>query len=207
MSSDERSRATDRPQTLADGRVAIVERRALWQGFIALWRFVVEVPTFAGGRMRQVREVHDHGSAAVVLPIDPVARTALLVRQWRIPPLLMGKSEPLLEAVAGLIDAGETPEDCARREAIEETGHELRELKKVAACFSSPGTMTEFYHLYIGFYDAASRIEDGGGLAHEEEDLEAVEMGFDDLRALFDAGGIDDAKTYIAVAHVLQHYA
>jgi nudix-type nucleoside diphosphatase (YffH/AdpP family) len=194
------------PETLAGDRVRIIERRSLWQGFIKLSRLVVDVPTFTGGRMRQVREIHDHGSAAVVLPIDPVARKALLVRQWRIPPLLMGEREPLLEAVAGIIDPGETPEDCARREAIEETGHALREVEKICACFSSPGTMTEFYHLYIGIYDADSRIEDGGGLAHEEEDLEVVELTFDELRARFDAGRINDAKTYIAIAHVLRHW-
>lgn len=195
------------PEELAGGQVRILERQTVWQGFVRLSRLVVEMPSRNGAPMQQVREVHDHGNAAVVLPIDPIARTVLLVRQWRIPPLLNGDVEPLLEAVAGIIDPGETPEQAAQREALEETGHEVRDLRKITAGYSSPGTLTEFFHLYAGLYDADSRRHDGGGIAHEGEDIEVVELGFDELRQMLARGEIRDAKTFIALTWALGEYA
>ena len=201
-----RAEHVDVPDVLAGGRVKVLSRKTLWQGFVHLLQLQVEVPTFKGGRMKQLREIHDHGRAACILPIDPVHRTALFVHQWRIPPLLMGDNEPLLEVVAGIVDDGETPENCVHRESVEETGYEVSDLVKIMEGYSSPGTVTEYFYLFAGRYDRTRQRHDGGGLDHEEEDVERVELSFDDLRVMVKEGRIRDAKTFIAVSWLLANY-
>lgn len=150
------------------------------------------------GSWQSIRwEVNDHGDGVVVLPFDPVRRTALLIRQFRLPVYLNGHGERLLEACAGLIDDGEAPADCARREALEETGYAVTDLEHVGAVFSSPGTLTERMHLFLARYDPDGRSEDGGGVDHEGEDIELVELPLDQLARMADDGTIVDAKTLV----------
>jgi len=192
--------------SLAGGRVKVLQRQTLWSGFVRLSQMTVRVPGFNGGEIEQVREIHDHGAAAALLPVDAQRRTILLVRQWRIPPLLMGDSEPLLEVVAGLIDDGETPEQCAMREALEETGHAVNNLQPIMQGYASPGTLTEYFHLFAGDYHKSSKQGEGGGLAHEDEDIQLVEMGFDEARRMMQNGEIRDAKTFIALTWLLARH-
>jgi nudix-type nucleoside diphosphatase (YffH/AdpP family) len=143
-----------------------------------------------------LREVSDHGHAAAVLAIDRARRTVLLVKQMRIAAWAAGYPEPLLEACAGLLD-GDDPEECARREGEEELGYRLRNLRPVATCFASPGALTERMSLFLADYDPADRVGNGGGVVSEGEDIEVIEMGFDQAYAMIAAGGIADAKTVI----------
>jgi len=147
-----------------------------------------------GRRQRLIREVHDHGSGAAVLPYDPVRRTVLLVRQFRLPVHLSGRDGDTLEACAGLLD-GNDAETCARREAEEELGYQLTNLRKVAQTFMTPGAVTEELTMFFAEYDPASRISAGGGHAAEHEDIEVVEMPFAEALAMALDGRMIDAKT------------
>jgi nudix-type nucleoside diphosphatase (YffH/AdpP family) len=173
----------------------------LYRGFTRLERVDVEVVTRSGETRRFGREVENHGSGAAVLPFDPVARAAVLVRQLRIPMALAGDEAYPLEAIAGLIDiAGEGAEATARREAMEEAGLEVTDLIPVAAGYSSPGISTEKLHLFLAEITlATARKTDGGGAAHEEEDIEVVVLPLDELAALADRGALLDLKTIILV--------
>ena len=188
----------------ADGDVEILQEDPLYQGFVRLTRVTARVPARDGGTLDIVREVHDHGNIAVVLPVDFSRKKAVLVRQWRIPAWLNGHKHRLWEAAAGIIDEGETPEACARRETLEETGYELKTLRKTGEAFSSPGIITEYFHLFLGEYETASKRHGGGGLDNEGEDIEVVEMSFDDLARLRDAGDIVDAKTLMLVSALFE---
>jgi nudix-type nucleoside diphosphatase (YffH/AdpP family) len=152
-----------------------------------------------GRRERLIREVHDHGNGAGVLPYDPSRATVLLVRQFRLPAFLNGHPEPLIEACAGLLD-GDDPETCARREAEEELGYRLSNLKQVCAPFSSPGAVTERLTLFLAEYDSGHRIGPGGGHEAEGEDIEVLEMPFSEAWSLAEKGIIVDAKTVILLA-------
>jgi nudix-type nucleoside diphosphatase (YffH/AdpP family) len=145
------------------------------------------------------RQLDDHGSGAAVLPYDPHRRTALLVRLIRTGPLFVGEAPHLIEAPAGLFDAGEAPEACARREAMEELGVRLGPLEPLGRAWSSPGACTERLHLFLAPYGAADRIGPGGGLAAEHEDIEPVEMSLDELWREAEAGGVCDMKTQLLV--------
>lgn len=145
-----------------------------------------------------VREIVRHGRAAAVLPYDPVRRTAILVRLPRAPVIWTGGPQTLLEAPAGMLD-GDEPEACARREAMEETGLRLTTLEPVARAWTSPGMTNEETSLFLAPYGAADRIEAGGGVAEEHEDIVVEEWALADLWPAFEAGEIVDMKTVALV--------
>jgi nudix-type nucleoside diphosphatase (YffH/AdpP family) len=172
----------------------VAGRRRVYDG----WNTVDEITVNVAGA-DHVREVVDHGHAVSVLPVDPARRTALMVRQWRVPLAGTGDDPFLLEACAGLIDEGETPEEALYREAEEELGVRLDNLEAVGRAIMSPGCLTETIRLYLATYGDGSRISDGGGLDHEGEDIEIVEMPLDELFAIMRSGALLDAKTAILV--------
>jgi nudix-type nucleoside diphosphatase (YffH/AdpP family) len=145
------------------------------------------------------REVVSRGQAACVLPYDAVRRVAMLVRLPRAPLLLAGEPGLLIEAPAGMIDAGETAEAAARREAMEETGVELRELEPVATCWSSPGLLDERIHLFLAPYKASDRKGPGGGVAGEHEDITITETPLARLWRGCERGELQDLKTVTLV--------
>lgn len=177
----------------------LIETTDLHRGWSRLMRATIETD---GGKVIH-REVEDHGHAVAVLPYDPERRTALLARQLRSGPLVNGETVPhLLEAPAGMIDAGETPAAAARREALEEIGVRLGELQPLGRAYTSPGTTTETVTLFLATCSAADRVAEGGGLAGETEEIEVVEMGLDDLAALADAGDLPDLKTLVLISRL-----
>ncbi|WP_371877319.1 NUDIX domain-containing protein [Alsobacter ponti] len=146
------------------------------------------------------REVEDHGDAVAVLPYDPARRVALLVEQARPAILSAGGPPLLLEAPAGILEDGEDPAACARREAQEETGVELEALEPVAALWASPGISTEKIHMFLAPYGDGQRTGAGGGLAGEHEQIVVHEVALADLAARVDSGDIADMKTALLVA-------
>ena len=150
------------------------------------------------GGAEHPRQLEDHGDAACVLPFDPVRRVVTLVRQPRVGPLFRGADALLLEAPAGLTD-GEDPAEAARREAMEETGLRLGELEFVGAFWSMPGCATERMYFYLAAYGAADRIDDGGGVEHEGEEIDVIEMPAAEAAAMLADGRIADTKTAVAL--------
>lgn len=131
------------------------------------------------------RAVFISGDAATVLPYDPVRDRVLLVEQIRMGPLGRGAPNPwMLEAIAGRVDPFETPEDCARREAVEEAGVELQRLIEVSRYYPSPGAKSEFIYSYVAICDLPDDLPRLGGLAEEAEDIRAHLVSFDELQEL-----------------------
>ncbi|WP_104490912.1 NUDIX domain-containing protein [Paracoccus denitrificans] len=118
------------------------------------------------------RAVFVSGDATVVLPWDPVRDRVMLIDQMRAGPLARGDAQPwLYETVAGRVDAGETPEQAARREAVEETGIALSQLFPAPHNYPSPGAVAEYLYLYVGIADLPDDSAGLGGLATEDEDI------------------------------------
>jgi|GEM_PF-1246049 len=103
--------------------VEIIEREICYQGFYRLERLRLRHRLFAGGMGPPiVREVIEKGDVAAVLLYDPLRDEVVMIEQFRIGARDDARGPWLLEIVAGLIEAGETPAQVARREALEEAG-------------------------------------------------------------------------------------
>jgi GDP-mannose pyrophosphatase NudK len=175
-------------------RVKIIGSEVLSRRWARNTMYEIDYGFRDGRRERLLREVHDHGSGAAVLPYDAQRGTVLLVRQFRLPVHLSGRDGGTLEVCAGLLD-GNDPATCAAREAEEELGYRLANLRQVAQTFMTPGAVTEELTMFLAEYSEASQVSAGGGHAAEHEDIEVVEMPFAELLAMVLDQRIIDAKT------------
>lgn len=181
----------------------IVESELVYDGWNRLDIITVEAVDHDGNVSRHRRELVDHGEAAVVLVIERQRRVAALVRQWRTGLIGTGADPYLLEACAGIIDPGETPEETARRETEEEIGVALGKLRSLGSVLPSAGTLTERMHLFVAEVSAADLSSRGRGNPHEGENIEVVEVPLATLYQMARNGAIEDAKTLIIVQRLM----
>ena len=152
----------------------------------------------------QKREVFDRGHAAALLPYNLASRTVVLTRQFRLPAYLAGHDDLMIEAAAGMLDDA-APEMRIRAEAEEEIGYRLAHVRKVFEAFMTPGAVTEKLHFFVAEYEPEMRVSDGGGLEHEGEDIEVLELGIDEALAMISDGRIMDAKTIMLLQWAKLH--
>ena len=186
--------------------VRLIERSTAFDGYFRIDRYRLRHRLHRGGMSRElVREVFERGHVAGVLPVDPERDRVVLIEQFRIGPYVVGWNPWLFEGVAGIIDAGESPEDVCRREAEEEAGCSITALVPIARYLSSPGAITEVVNLYCGRTDSRGL---GGvhGLETEGEDIKVHVMAIDDALAMLDGGRIVNGKTIIALQWLALHY-
>lgn len=179
----------------------LIAKTLLHAGWTRLFQLRIRLDTGA----EIDREVGEYAAAVAVLPFHPERKSVVLVRQLRPGVLLADGGEGLLlEAPAGIIDAGEDAEAACRREAIEEIGVRLSDLIPAGGrTFSSPGRCTETITLFLAAYSDADRVGPGGGLADDHEGIEVVEMSCRALARACDAGEMTDLKT-LALASALR---
>lgn len=155
-----------------------------------------------GSWQTQSREAYDRGNGAVILLYDPGRSTVILTRQFRLPTYINGNETGLLiEACAGLLDK-DNPEDCIRRETEEETGYKIAHVQKVMEAFMSPGSVTEILYFFIAAYSQSMKVNDGGGIAAEQEEIEVIEIAFDKALTMVDKGEIRDGKTIMLLQYL-----
>ncbi len=180
---------------LGSGEVAVADARQAHAGFFGLEVLTLSHRRFDGTMSPDLqREVFVAGDAVTVLPYDPVRDRVLLVEQFRVGPL--GRGDPMpwqLEAVAGRIDPGETPESAARREAVEEAGLVLGALEKVAEYYPTPGAVTEYLYSYVGLCDLPDGVAGVFGAEAEAEDILGHLLSFDALMTTVAQGAITNA--------------
>ena len=185
------------PRTLDD--VKILSRDLIGRGWGKLERFVFRHRRFDGDWSDEVtRDLYTIGEVSMIIPYDPTLDAVLLVEQFRTCGLYWNDATWLFEAIAGIIDPGETPPEVAQREAGEEANLKIATPVHIATVYSSPGGYGERTHMYAGATDLSSA---GGihGLAHEHEDIRAVVVPLAEaLVASFD-GRIRDAKTILMI--------
>jgi nudix-type nucleoside diphosphatase (YffH/AdpP family) len=169
----------------------LVGQKTVYQGW---GRFLLLTVRLANGAEVQ-RQLEDHGTASTVLPYDPDRRMALIARLPRAGPLFVGEDPYIMETAAGMIDPGETPEACVRREAMEELGVRLTTLEPLGRAFTAPGVSSEAVSLFLAPYAAADRVAQGGGVEGENEQIEVLELPLAELARQSDAGELRDLKT------------
>ncbi|KQT31465.1 GDP-mannose pyrophosphatase [Chryseobacterium sp. Leaf405] len=150
----------------------------------------------------QSREAYDRGNGAVILLYNKNSDTVILTRQFRLPTFINGNpSGMLIEACAGLLD-DDDPEECIKRETEEETGYKISKVEKIFEAYMSPGSVTEILHFFIAEYSKEMKIADGGGLDEEGENIEVLELLFNDALEMIDSGEIKDAKTIMLLQYI-----
>ena len=183
-------------------QVKILSTQILSDNWYTLKKITYEYLKKDGSRLTQTREAYDRGNGAVILLYNKDEKTVILTRQFRLPTFINGnESGMLIEACAGLLDK-DNPEDCIRRETEEETGYRVSEVRKVFEAYMSPGSVTEILYFFIAEYSKEMKVGDGGGVDHEEENIEVLEMSIDDALRMVDQGEIRDAKTIMLLQYI-----
>jgi ADP-ribose pyrophosphatase len=185
--------------------VEVLEDRSSYRGFFEVRTLKLRHRRFAGDWSPALqRELVLRREAVGVLLYDPQLDSVALVEQFRIGALSRGDSPWLLELVAGLIDSGETPQQVAHREALEEANCTVLALEPALGYFSSPGGSNEFFHLFCG----RCALHDAGGihgLAEEGEDIRVHVVSVDDALRRMGAGEFCNAHTLIALQWLQLH--
>ena len=168
------------------GRVEVSKKTREYTDFFALDSYELSHERFDGSMTENLsRAVFVGSDAAILLPYDPKRDRVLLVEQMRIGPLGRGDTNLWqLEPIAGRVDAGETPAQCAVREAYEEAGLQVTSLESVCEAYPSPGCSTEFFYQYVGLADLPDDIVGISGLETENEDIRTHLLSFDALMEL-----------------------
>jgi nudix-type nucleoside diphosphatase (YffH/AdpP family) len=175
--------------------VLIRDVEVVSDGWHVLRRTTLDYRRGDGSWETQQRETYDRGNGAVILLYDLARRTVLLTRQFRFPAYINDHPDGMLvEAAAGLLD-DDDPETAIRRETQEELGVTAGELEHVFDVYMSPGSVTERLHFYAAPYTPSAQTSAGGGVADEGEDIESVELGFEEALTMIADGRIADGKT------------
>jgi GDP-mannose pyrophosphatase NudK len=191
--------------THATPSVRIVKTEILSDNWYTLRKVTFEIEKPDGTTETQSREAYDRGNGAVILLYNRSQGSVVLTRQFRLPTYVNGNEDGMLiEACAGLLEE-ESPEECIKREAMEETGYEVGEVKKIFEAYMSPGSVTEILHFFIAEYTKKDLLSNGGGVKEEEEDIEVLELLFTDALSMSENGQIRDAKTIMLLQYAQIH--
>lgn len=194
------------PVTFAKNDVEIIARETLYSGFFSMDLYRFRHRLFNGEMSGEIkREIFERGHAAVLLPFDPVRDEVVLVEQIRIAAYDVSESPWLLEMVAGMIEEGESVEDVARREALEEAGLVVGRTKPVLSYLASPGGTSERLSIMVGEVDATT-AEGIHGLADENEDIRVHVVSREQAYQWVEEGLIDNAASVIALQWLQLHY-
>lgn len=158
-------------------------------------RFFVELHELddRDGQVRPYQKIVLPG-AAVILPMLP-NENVVLIRNYRFV-----VDETLLELPAGMLDADESPIECAKRELIEETGYRAGRIQPLLAFYSTPGICTECMHVFL-----ATDLVAGESQREPGERIDNCPMPFEHALAAIGDGRIKDAKTIVSLLYYHQY--
>lgn len=184
----------------------IVKTEVLSQDHFKLEKITFEYTKKDGSTETQIRESFDVGNAATVLLYNKEQRSVILTKQFRLSTFLnKNPTGMLIEACAGKLDEQE-PATAIKREIEEETGYKVTEVKKIFEAYMSPGSLTELVHFYIADYTSEMKETDGGGVEHEQEEIEVLEMPLSRAFQMISSGEIRDAKTIMLLQYAALHF-
>jgi GDP-mannose pyrophosphatase NudK len=182
-------------------KVKLLKTEILSNNWYTLKKVTYEYLKKDGSWQTQSREAYDRGNGATILLYNKETTTVILTRQFRMPTFINGNATGMLiEACAGLLDR-DNPENAIRRETEEETGYKISEVKKIFEAYMSPGSVTEVLYFFIAAYSKSMKVNEGGGIEHEQEDIEVLEIDFEKAVQMIEDGEIKDAKTIMLLQY------
>lgn len=178
-----------------------LKKELLSDNWYTLNKFTFEYEKKDGELEKQEREVYDCGDAIAILLYNKKNKTVILTKQFRLPVYRNEKGTGMMiEVCAGLLD-GDTPEVCAKRETLEETGYHIDEVKKIFEAYMVPGPVTQKVHFFIAEYTHEMRVTLGGGAEHETENIEVLEFNFEAALKMIETREIRDGKTIMLLQY------
>ena len=187
------------------GNIRNVKKELLSDNWYTLNKVTFEYQREDGIWETQVREAYDRGNGAAILLYNREKGTVVLTRQFRMPTYLNGNADGMMiEACAGLLEKGNA-EQTIKMEVEEETGYKIDKVEKVFEAYMSPGSVTEILHFFIGQYEEAMKVSEGGGAEDETENIEVLELNFNTALQMVKTGEIRDAKTIMLLQYAQIH--
>ncbi len=177
----------------------VVQHDIIFQGYFRMEKYTLQHEKYGGGWTETFqREIFERGSAVAVIPYDAVRDKVILIEQFRSGGIGTLDQPWMKEIVAGIIEAGESQQEVAERETMEEAGCEIQQLEKISQYYVSPGGTTEQCALYCGRVDSEGV---GGvfGLDHEFEDILVEAVDFQQAEKWLLDGTINSAASIIAM--------
>lgn len=187
-------------------KIDIIEQKTLFDSFFKIESSRLRYEKFDGDLSEEVTYFcleRNDAAAGVVYNTD--TQKVLLIKQFRFPPHSK-RDAWMIEVVAGLIDEGEDAETAVKREILEEIGYEVTNIEEISAIFTSPGISSERIFLFYVEVNEAGKVEAGGGLLNEHEDIQTLEYTLPELNKLLETNEIQDAKTIIACHYLLNKH-
>ncbi|MEO0895593.1 MAG: GDP-mannose pyrophosphatase NudK [Bacteroidota bacterium] len=185
--------------------IKIKKTELLSDNWYILNKVTFEYQKLNGEWETQVREAYDRGNGATILLYNKEKKSVILTRQFRLPTYVNGNGTGMMiEACAGLLDKN-NPEDCIRKETEEETGYKIKKVEKVFEAYMSPGSVTEILYFFVAEYDQHMKISEGGGVEDEQENIEVLELNFEEACRMMYQGEIKDGKTIMLLQYAQVH--
>jgi GDP-mannose pyrophosphatase NudK len=184
-----------------NNKIKILSTEILSDNWYTLRKVTFDYLQKDGTTKTHSREAYDRGNGATILLYNKENKTVILTRQFRMPTFINGNETGyLIEACAGLLDK-DNPEDCIRRETEEETGYKITEVRKIFEAYMSPGSVTEMLYFFVAEYSRKMKVHEGGGLEHDGEDIEVMEITLDKAMEMITTGEIKDGKTIMLLQY------
>ena len=177
----------------------ILNKKNIHNGFFKMNEITLKYKKYDGSWSNEIkRELFGGAQVSAVLPYDPENKKIVLIQQFRPGTISRDSNNYLDEIVAGIIDPGETPEDTAIRECLEETGCKVKNLRSIQGYFPAPGSSESFYHLFLAEVIAPDK-EAIRGLENENEDILVKSYTFEQVREKMEKNEILNGLTLIAL--------
>lgn len=182
--------------------VKIISTETLSDNFFPLKKIQYEFKKRNGAIEELSREVYLSKNGAAVLLYNAEKNTIILTRQFRMATYInKNTTGMMLEVCAGIIEENEDPEEAVIREIEEETGYRVKNVKKIFEMYMTPGSVAEMLYFFIAEYTPQQKVNEGGGLDYENEDIEVMELPFEDAYDKIESGEIKDAKTTLLLQY------
>lgn len=187
-------------------KVSIEKKRYILDNFFKVEEAYLRFEKFNGEMSDTVRRFSlERGNSVAVLTFNTHTDKLILISQFRYPTYKNGHGWTI-EAIAGMIDSGETPEEAARREVEEETGLSISALQHITTFYPSPGGSSELIFLYYSEVSGEPTNRDNtGGIISEGEDILSLEISLEEALKKIRSGEIMDAKTIIGIYWLENH--
>jgi len=177
-------------------KFSVANERIVFNDHYKMIKATVTYDTFKGNTINTERLAFERGDSVAILLYEKETKSILAINQFRYPTCKNGEGW-LIEIPAGSLEENEKPENCIKREVMEELGYQLTTVQLIKTFYTSPGASTERIFLYYSEISINDKTEEGGGNSEENEDIQLIKIPVAEIPSKISE--IKDAKTILAL--------